>query len=445
MHLLAALAPFHAGHEDLFRGHEGQLGKQVLFDLLRVDDHISGNIDVQLEDRVAEQEGLGQVHAADGRVVQGALEPLVGRGGREIGGQAHEFAGEAGHPLAAHGVALVGHGRAAHLLALERLLLHLQVGQEPQVHRELVRRGGDAGQGFGDLHVELARVGLAGDCEHLVKADLLRHPPVQLAHPGVVTVEQLDEGGLGAHRALGAAGLDLAFQLLHVVQVHEQILEVEGGPLAHRGRLGRLVVSEAERCQILVFLCKISEIGNDLDQRPLDQGERALLDEQVGVADHELRGGAQVDDRLGQRALLTVGEHVRHDVVADLAFLGPGQIVVDIVHVGLQLGDHVRGHRGQAEFVLGLGQGHPATAPVGELEPLGKQFLHLPTGVAGHQGLLIDVVIHGQLVKRMVEGRRHDGGAGRFRWIRPIPRVDADRPDAPGPAPPGFRLILYVA
>ena len=186
--------------------------------------------------------------------------------------------------------------------------------------------------------------------------------------------------------------------MLHIVQVHEQVLEVKRGPLAHGGRLGRLIVGEAKSGQIFLFFCKISEIGDNLDQRPLDQGKRALLDEQVGVADHELRGGAQVDDRLGQRTLLTIGEHVRHNVVADLAFLGPGEFVVDIVHMGLEFGDHVRGDRGQAEFMLPLGQGDPTAAPVGELEPFGKQFLHLPAGVAGHQGLLIDIVIHGQLV-----------------------------------------------
>ena len=110
MHLLAALPPFHAGHEDCFRCHERQFFTQMLFDLFRINNHITGYIYVKLEHGVGKKKSLSHIHATNGGIVEGALEPLVGGRGGEIGGQPHELTSQAGHPFGSHRIAFVRHG-----------------------------------------------------------------------------------------------------------------------------------------------------------------------------------------------------------------------------------------------------------------------------------------------------------------------------------------------
>ena len=50
-----------------------------------------------------------------------------------------------------------------------------------------------------------------------------------------------------------------------------------------------------------------------------------------------------MDDAGCLGALLAVGVHMAHHVVAHQLFALDGHFVVDIVHMGFQLGHHVRG------------------------------------------------------------------------------------------------------
>jgi hypothetical protein len=60
---------------------------------------------------------------------------------------------------------------------------------------------------------------------------------------------------------------------------------------------------------------------------------------------------------------------VRHDVVPQLLLLLGGQIVVDIVHMLLHLGNLLgRDLGGEPELALRLGQRDPQLAPSGELD-----------------------------------------------------------------------------
>ena len=73
---LAVPAALDGIHEDVFRGHEGQLLHDVLFDDLLVDDQVGGHVLIEVQNGVHGQEGLGDGDALVGGVVQGALEPL---------------------------------------------------------------------------------------------------------------------------------------------------------------------------------------------------------------------------------------------------------------------------------------------------------------------------------------------------------------------------------
>ena len=84
--------------------------------------------------------------------------------------QGHHVAREGADALAAHGVALVGHGRGADLTLGEGLVKLLLVRHEAQVRRHLRRALGDAAEDVEEEGVYLARVGLARDGQHAVKA-----------------------------------------------------------------------------------------------------------------------------------------------------------------------------------------------------------------------------------------------------------------------------------
>ena len=70
---------------------------------------------------------------------------------------------ERAHALGAHGIALVRHRGRPDLRRLERLLDLLQVCEETEVRRELVRGRTEGGERREDVDVDLARVGLRGD------------------------------------------------------------------------------------------------------------------------------------------------------------------------------------------------------------------------------------------------------------------------------------------
>ena len=95
-----------------------------------------------------------------------------------------------------------------------------------------------------------------------------------------------------------------------------------------------------------------------------------------------------MDDALGVRASHAVGIDVRHDVVADLLFLGGDDVVINIVHVRAELLDLFAGD-GQAQLHLGLGQRDPKPAPGAVARVVGKEFQHRRGGVSSLQRALI--------------------------------------------------------
>ena len=92
-----------------------------------------------------------------------------------------------------------------------------------------------------------------------------------------------------------------------------------------------------------------------------------------------------MDDASGLGALLAVGVHVAHHVVADHLLPLLGHFVVDVVGVLFKLVDLLLGHR-QAQFPLRLRQGDPQFPPGAELHVRGEQVLHFLVRVPGRTG-----------------------------------------------------------
>ena len=54
-----------------------------------------------------------------------------------------------------------------------------------------------------------------------------------------ISLEESQEAGLSAGRALDPAESEVVAGILQVTEVHQQVLSPQTGPLTHRGQLGR--------------------------------------------------------------------------------------------------------------------------------------------------------------------------------------------------------------
>ena len=100
-----------------------------------------------------------------------------------------------------------------------------------------------------------------------------------------------------------------------------------------------------------------------------------------------------MDDPLRLGALHTIGVDVAHHIMANLLLPRLGNLVVDVVLVGLELGDLLVGDR-QTLMLLSPGQCNPEPAPGLELVVLRKDVLHLIAGITGLERADITVMCH---------------------------------------------------
>ena len=82
-------------NDDVFRRQERQFLHKLSVDHGGEDDKPAGDVVEAEEDGVGQKEHLGDIHATAGAVVEGALEPLLGIEGGEVGVEVCEFAAEA--------------------------------------------------------------------------------------------------------------------------------------------------------------------------------------------------------------------------------------------------------------------------------------------------------------------------------------------------------------
>src|SRR6186713_1647606 len=97
-----------------------------------------------------------------------------------------------------------------------------------------------AGKGVEDLRINLARIRLPGDGEHLVKADLLRHEPLQAPHLFMIAAKKLQKARLRARRAFDAASAKRDNPPLDFLQINCQIISPKARSLPRRRGLSRL-------------------------------------------------------------------------------------------------------------------------------------------------------------------------------------------------------------
>ncbi|MPM60428.1 hypothetical protein SDC9_107279 [bioreactor metagenome] len=100
---------------------------------LGIDDQAGSDVMIQPQQAIRRQEAFRHSQAAVGAVIECPLKPLLGRRHRPVLLVGDQKAGKGRHALAAHGVALVGHGGRTDLLALKGFLHFLQVGQQADV------------------------------------------------------------------------------------------------------------------------------------------------------------------------------------------------------------------------------------------------------------------------------------------------------------------------
>ena len=142
-------------------------------------------------------------------------------------------------------------------------------------------------------------------------------------------------------------------------KIHHQLVGPQGGTLAHGGGLCRLAVGIGHAGHVLVLLSKAGELCQHTDQLFANEFQALPHHDDIGVIAHIAAGGTQMDDAGCLGALLAVGINVAHHVVAHQLFALNGHFVIDVVHMGFQLGHHVGGDVGQALVHLGPCQCHP--------------------------------------------------------------------------------------
>ena len=117
--------------------------------------------------------------AEDVRVVESALEPLDTGGHQRVLLNRHQVPRQRADTFTSHRVPLVRHGTRSDLVLLEGLLDLLEVREQSDVGRDLVRGGSEGREGTENVNVDLARVGLARDRVGVLEAREFRNELVE--------------------------------------------------------------------------------------------------------------------------------------------------------------------------------------------------------------------------------------------------------------------------
>ena len=418
--LLPVAAPLHGLHHQIFGGDEGEILVDRALNDLFVDADALRHVLHQAQDGVGAEEALGQRNAAVGGIVQRPLHPLDGGGHGSVEGVGHEIAGQRADALRAHGIALVGHGGGTDLGALKGLFHLTVVLEEAHVVGKTAAALGDGGQHVEDAAVELAGIGLTGDREAAVEAELGGDHAVHLVDAGLVALEEIQEAGLGARGAPAAQKAEGGQHEVQLLQIKLQVLQPEGGALAHRHELGGLIMGVAQRGEGFIFLRKGGQIFHHVEKLAAEITQTVAVKDEVGVVGDIAGGGTQMDDALGGGGRQTISVDVGHHVVADLFFPPAHGLVVDVGDVGLQL-IHLLLRDGKAQLMLGAGQRDPQTPPGLIARIGGEETEHIIGGIAGRKGGFVTIGCHNRtssafndLVALRADGDIFDGAAQRL-------------------------------
>ena len=391
---LPVAATAHALHEQVLRRKEGQIVGDGARDDALIHAQAARHLRHCTQRRVAGKERLREGDAAVGRIVQRTLEPLHGGGHGRVDGVGHQIAAERADALAPHGIALVGHGGRADLAFAEGFLHLPVVLEQADIGRKAVRALRDGGERRKDAAVELARIRLPAHGVAAVKAERGGEAAVHLIHLSPVAPEQLEKARLRAGRPPAAEEAEGREHRVDLLQVEQQVLHPQARPLAHRDRLGRLVMRIAERGQRAVAPGERPERAQHRDDLAADEAQRVPVQDEVGVVGDKAARRAQVDDARRARAAEPVGVHVRHHVVAHLALARLHDGIVDLLDVRGKL-VHLRLRHRQAQRMLGARQLRPEPPPRLKAAVGREEALHPFAGIARAQGAFVPV-LHGR-------------------------------------------------
>ena len=186
----------------------------------------------------------------------------------------------------------------------------------------------------------------------------------------MVTVEELQEGGLCAGCALDPSHLE-AFSLeTESLEIEQEVLQPQAGSFADRGRLGGLEMGHAEGRFVGPLLGKCGK-GRHHRQNPCNHEiEGVAGDDEVRVVADVGRSRAEMEDRFGRRGEVGKGLEVGHDVVPGAFLVFPHPL--EIVGGHLEVGQHLLEGFGwdlEPQLALGGGQRQPQAPPRGVAVP----------------------------------------------------------------------------
>ena len=228
--------------------------------------------------------------------------------------------------------------------------------------------------------------------DHPGKAHVPGNEPLHFLNFLLVSFEQLHKGGLGTGGPLGAQELQVGQLIRQIFHILGQLIDPQGGPLAHGGELGRLQMGIAQAGLVPVGFGKGGQIFHHLGALLKRQAAGLPEDHHIGVVSYIAAGRPQVDDPRRLGALLPIGIDVAHHIVTHqtLPLLGHG--VIDVVLMRFQLCDLLLCDL-QPQLPLRLGQRDPQPPPGAEFKILRENMLHLSTGIPGGQRRNIGVMI----------------------------------------------------
>lgn len=256
--------------------------------------------------------------------------------------------------LRAHGVTLVSlyswlacayfekhfkshHGTAANLVLLKRLLNLLKHSQVADINSNTLASRAERAKSVTNIHVDLTGVGLTRNNESRAEASLLSDKLIQLLNLRVVTLEDLEERGLGTSGTLDTTEAQVITRALKVTQIHKQILDPQASTLANSNQLSRLAVGESQTRKVLVLLGELRQLVDDNGQLGDEDVETVAEQDQIGVISTVAGGSTPVDDTGGGRGDEAEGVDVGHDIVsAALLFLG-GDLEFGVLNDGVGL------------------------------------------------------------------------------------------------------------
>jgi hypothetical protein len=301
------------------RGHKGEFLLDTVFDALGVDDQTAENVVHENKEGISTQEHFRNVNTTNGRVVKSTLHPLRSIGGNEVGVKVCKTAAQRGQTFRSHGVTLVGHGGRTDLVFFKGLFDFLPTGKMSNVGRDALASGAEIADGAADFEIDLARVGLGGDRVACGETGLLGDELVKSLDLCVVTVEDLEERGLGTGGSLDTAEAELMTNSLDGAEIHQQILEPDAGSLSDCGQLSGLQVGESETGLILPLHGKGGEFVNSSGHLSEKHVKTITHKNEVGIVGDVARGGTPVDDTSSGRSTKTVSVNPSHDIVSGLS------------------------------------------------------------------------------------------------------------------------------